>query len=292
MTGMTLDVKIGEVGDKLAKLLEKGVSPWQKDWELKGGSLCRNAATGKPYHGQNTILLTIQCFLSGYSTRLFVGFAQAQEIGLRMIKGSKSVPILYPKIVKKKDEETGEEQRIVIGWNWANVFNLDCFYDGSVKDAILDRFVNVDDQNSISPPQFVQHLLDVHQPKVVFDDAHSPAYVPMNDTIFMPSIHCFKSPEAYAATLIHELAHWSGHKDRMGRNLIGSKWSQEYAYEELVAEMTSAILCAEAGIAYALECHASYIAHWISLLQNDPAAFIKALKDAGKASYFLYPIVD
>ena len=289
---MTLEVKIQEVGNKLLQLLEQGVSPWQKDWQLRGGGFC-NASTGKPYHGQNTILLMIECFVRGYSTSLFIGFSQAQDMGLRMIKGSKACPILYPKIVKKTDEETGEEKKVVIGWRWANVFNLDCFENTPIKQQILNRFNQQDQGQTLTPPQFVQQLLDDHQPHLVFLSTCNPSYSPDRDTVFMPPIECFQSAAGYAATLIHELAHWTGHKSRLNRTQVGyQQCSQSYAYEELVAEMTAAILCVEAAIPYALENHASYIGHWMNLIRHDKTAFIRALKDAGRASAFLCPPSD
>jgi len=288
--GMTLEAKIANVSDALLKLLKDGTSPWQKDWQLQASSFC-NAATGKPYVGQNVILLMIESLIRGYTSRLFIGFAQAQDLGLKMFKGSKSCFILYPRLVKKKDEETGEEEAVIIGWSWANVFNLDCFEDNPAKQAILQKFSDQDAQKPrLAPPDFVLSLIDSHRPNIVFDPSRTPSYSPTLDRITMPPIDCFHSAEGYAATFIHELAHWTGHHTRLNRSQIGfSQSSVSYAYEELVAEMTSAILCAEAQIPYSLENHASYIASWIKLLQEDSSAFTKALKDASKASHFLIP---
>jgi antirestriction protein ArdC len=64
----------------------------------------------------------------------------------------------------------------------------------------------------------------------------------------MPAFADFKNRDCYAATLLHELSHWTGHETRLACNLRNRFGSQEYAAEELVAELSSAFLCAEWGI--------------------------------------------
>jgi antirestriction protein ArdC len=291
MSGSKLESKICEVGDRLLSLLESGIEPWGKDWVLRQGGSFVNAATGRAYRGQNTVFLMIDVILRGYQSRFYLGFAQAQDLGLKMIKGSKSCMVLFPRFVKVTNEETGEDERALVGWSWSNVFNLDCFENGAVKDKILAKFDKHQDQKPLTTPhEFVKELLDYHQPKLIYDDSQNPYYSVFGDYISMPSLGCFKTAEGYAATLLHEMAHWTGHKERLNRVLVGFKQDMlAYAYEELVAEMCAAILTTEAGIPYALEFHASYIQSWISLLKDDPKVFARALKDAGRASMFLYP---
>jgi antirestriction protein ArdC len=87
--------------------------------------------------------------------------------------------------------------------------------------------------------------------------------------------------ESYYATTLHELGHWSGHETRLKREL-----STRYAAEELVAELTSAFLCAELGVQGELR-HSGYIGHCIKLLKSDPRAIFTAASKASQAANYL-----
>ena len=56
--------------------------------------------------------------------------------------------------------------------------------------------------------------------------------------------------------------------------------SMDYSFEELVAELTSAYLCARNGIDNMLENSMGYIQHWLKALRNDKTMLMKA---SGKA---------
>ena len=69
----------------------------------------------------------------------------------------------------------------------------------------------------------------------------------------LPRPETFGAPENYYALSFHELTHATGHETRLNRaGVAGSKLaafgSAEYSREQLIAEMESAFLCAEAGI--------------------------------------------
>src|SRR3546814_15693069 len=99
----------------------------------------------------------------------------------------------------------------------------------------------------------------------------------------MPAIEAFVDPESFFATVFHELGHWSGARHRLDRDLSGRFGSHSYAAEELVAEFTSAFLCAELGVEGELR-HAGYIDHWIALLREDNRAIFTAAAQLGRAS--------
>ncbi|ALR19082.1 zincin-like metallopeptidase domain-containing protein [Sphingobium baderi] len=58
---------------------------------------------------------------------------------------------------------------------------------------------------------------------------------PGHDFVQMPAFEQFKTPEGYAATLCHELVHWSGSTARLDRTFGKRFGDQAYAREELVA---------------------------------------------------------
>src|SRR3546814_15270214 len=105
----------------------------------------------------------------------------------------------------------------------------------------------------------------------------------------MPSVSLCYGFDHYYATLAHELSHWTGHTSRLGRDLKNRFGTAAYAAEELVAELSSAMLGAELGLPVThLDSHASYIEHWLKLLQDDDRAILTpAAKPEEDASLLL-----
>jgi antirestriction protein ArdC len=108
-------------------------------------------------------------------------------------------------------------------------------------------------------------------------------YRPSADFVMMPGFITFKSADHYYATLFHELGHWTGSEKRLNRDLKNRFGSEAYAAEELVAELTSAFLCAEFGFDGDIR-HAGYIENWIAILKKDERAFFTAASAAQKAA--------
>jgi antirestriction protein ArdC len=101
-----------------------------------------------------------------------------------------------------------------------------------------------------------------------FREGHGEAYYAAGaDFIAIPSFESFKDADCFYATSFHEIAHWTGHKSRLDRDLTTRFGTSSYAAEELVAELARAFLCAEFGINKETR-HASYIANWIELLKR------------------------
>lgn len=115
-------------------------------------------------------------------------------------------------------------------------------------------------------------------------------YSVSQDVITMPAPEQFETEEHFLSTVLHELVHWTGHGSRMGRK-VGSVNKEWYAFEELVAELGSAILCATFGVEGGLQ-HPEYIAHWIQHLKSDDKAFMRAAGEAQRAVAFLLQGTD
>ena len=95
----------------------------------------------------------------------------------------------------------------------------------------------------------------------------------------MPRPEAYFAPINWHRTALHELGHWSGHPSRLGRDLSGNFGSALYAKEELVAEMTSAFVCASLGIVPTVR-HADYIGSWLEVLRDDDRAIVRAASAA------------
>ncbi|HEX8300268.1 zincin-like metallopeptidase domain-containing protein [Sphingomonas sp.] len=98
--------------------------------------------------------------------------------------------------------------------------------------------------------------------------------------------------EAYSATILHELVHWSGARHRLARFGDGLP-KEELAAEELVAEIGAAFLCADLGVSnQPRPDHAAYVAHWLQLLKNDARAIFTASRLANQAATYLHELVS
>jgi antirestriction protein ArdC len=118
-------------------------------------------------------------------------------------------------------------------------------------------------------------------------DGHGEAfYVPSQDFISLPAFNAFRGADHFYNTAFHELTHWTGHKSHLDRDLRNRFGSNNYAAEELIAELGAAFLCAEFGFDGDLR-HAGYVANWIALLKSDKRAFFTAASRASKAADYL-----
>jgi len=108
----------------------------------------------------------------------------------------------------------------------------------------------------------------------------------------MPPLEAFRDAESHAATLAHELTHWTKHQSRLNREFGRKRWGDEgYAIEELVAELGAAFLCADLNITPDIrEDHAAYIGHWLKILKDDKRAIFTAASHASKAAEYLHSL--
>lgn len=136
----------------------------------------------------------------------------------------------------------------------------------------------------------VRELLERHAPKLHHDGGNRAFYMPVTDSIHLPKFQAFETPEAYHATLLHELSHWTGSQQRLARDLTGKFGSERYAREELTAELSSVLIQDRLGIspgAAHFENHVAYIQHWEKLIKDDSKALFRAAAQAEKVIGFL-----
>lgn len=118
----------------------------------------------------------------------------------------------------------------------------------------------------------------------------NPAYSSTLDKVYMPNITNFETTKGYYSALTHEIIHSTGHENRLKRKGIIEKTmfgSSIYAYEELVAELGSAFLCAKLGLEKDISNTIAYIQSWIKALKKDKTFIFKASKEAQKAEEFI-----
>lgn len=265
--------------------LEQGTKPWVKPW--RGLPVSRPLrACGTPYQGMNTFWLWMIADASGYSSPYWMTYRQCHKLGGQVRKGEKSTIAIFYKTYEKEVEgpsgqDDTETRRVLKAYA---VFNADqC--DG------LPHMYNLQPLLAPVEPEGRQKRLDCFFGSVGADLRHHGCeayYEPVRDRVTMPPIDLFDAYEQYYATLAHELSHWTGHSSRLDRDLKNRFGSEAYAAEELVAELSSAILGAELGLPVThLDHHASYIASWLKLLKSDDRAILTAAAKAEEAASLL-----
>lgn len=268
--------KFQVVTDKLLTLLERGVKPWVKPWHGAG----YRSIDGLEYSGVNPLLCAMDCMVAGYESSVFAGFHAGKDKGWKLKKGAKATYITYCKFVETGEKE-GEKESGYFFRKWIPVFNGD-LWDDSESELKKEEVVH---ENTISTLPKMESFVAAQNATVTASN-HA-FYSPSKDAIGIPSIHAFTSSNAYYATLVHELSHWTGHESRLNRKQSGKFGSNDYAFEELIAEIGAAFVCSQYGIDSEIENHASYLDNWIQVLKGDNTAFLKAASAAQKSAALL-----
>ena len=112
-------------------------------------------------------------------------------------------------------------------------------------------------------------------------------YNPLNDSITLPQKGQFPDAARYYAVLLHELGHWTGHSTRLNRPMISRFGTEEYAREELRAEIASLITGSHLKLGHEFGQHAAYVKSWVSILRDEPFELYRAASDAQKITDYI-----
>jgi len=279
---MKLDIA-QQITDRIISELEKGSAPWIKPWRyLKGQpgeGMPYNPASGTVYRGINHFWLAMQPYALPY----YVTFKQAQNLGGTVKADQKGTPVVYWNVHRK--ETIGDKgESVTSAYAFIKhyyVFNIEqC--EGLNLPAMPE--IPAVDWNACDEADKIVTRLDLSGGLTHAGD--SAYYRPSSDAIVMPPHAAFHSRENYYATLLHESVHASGHDKRLKRITPARFGSEEYAFEELVAELGAAMLCAKCGIDGDLR-HAGYIESWLKALRNDTKFILSAAAKAQNALDYL-----
>lgn len=273
---------------KIIASLEAGVRPWQKPWNAAhaAGHITRPLrANGQPYRGINVLLLWGEALEKGYNAPIWMTYKQALTLGAQVRKGEHGSLVVYAdKFTKTETDAQGQaSEREIPFMKGYTVFNVEQveglpahFTAKAAAPHPVDRIPAVEAFIAATGAT-IQH------------GGNRAFYAPSRDLVQMPPRESFRDAESYAATLVHELTHWTAQPSRLARELGKRFGDQAYAAEELIAEMGSAFLCADLGISPEVrEDHASYLAHWLDVLKKDSHAIFTAASQAQRAADYLH----
>ena len=265
--------------DPIIESIENGVVPWRKEWS-PSTSLPQNHVHKRPYTGTNILSCWVHSMKHGFNSNRYMTFKQIEDAGLRLKweKGDErrhAVPILFTKKFTAKVDGKDEERFTMRIYNCFNIEQIEGVTDPAT--------VKLHDHN----PADIGMAIKLTKALNVEIESGEPAYVPHRDAIKMPDLSRFSSVDAFCTTLAHESVHATGHKSRLDRDMSHAFGTDEYAKEELIAELGAAFIAAEWGISSQLENHASYLDNWLKVLKEEPKALITASSQAQKAHQYI-----
>jgi antirestriction protein ArdC len=279
------------ITNKIIADLEKGVRPWFKPWNavhMEGRISMPLRSTGDAYRGINVIMLWAAAMEKQYTSPHWLTFKQALEFGGSVRKGEKGELVVYANSITRTeiDDNGAENERQIPFLKGYTVFNSEqC-------DGLPVHFSAPTPTPALTPLERIESA-DRFFAATGADIRHggNRAYYRISeDHIQMPPFETFRDAESYAATLAHELTHWTRHPTRLDRDFGRKRQGDEgYAREELVAELGSAFLAADIGIAPEVrDDHAAYIASWLEVLKGDKRFIFSAASHAQRAVDYLH----
>lgn len=315
----------------IARMEQMKESKWKKGWtdgRTAQFGLPQNLV-GRPYTGSNAFLCQIHTTMEHYRMPVYLTIKQIRDVGGMIKKGEHSIPIFkWDLRIKDKDGKklsesdyrnmTKEEQaectvrpylKVYNEWN-IDQTNLE-EVNKEKYDAILKRFKSepIKDEVGMYKNEAFDNLLKEQSwvcPIEYEKFNESAFYSPKRDQIVVPSKKqfnisntpedVFKDGMEFYGTTIHEMAHSTGHESRLGRDgivKIDQFGSDQYAKEELVAELTSALIGNAMGFDSRIrENNIAYLQNWIGSLKKDPKFLKSVMSDVNKSSKMVLEHID
>jgi len=292
---------------------------WSCPWVNVGnGGAYPVRADGTPYRGSNVIWLWFVASQQGYTSNQWFGFSGAKEASVKYArsqgrkikqrdnvkgngyhywdvdndcyfeggvrKGEKSTPVVWAgtRLVEdKKNLDTNGDPVLVLvpmKMKYLSVFNR-CQVEGLPVDDVELPDIDFDACDA------ADSVISAYELDVI-EGGNGAKYTPSKDEVRTPDRRQFRSAAEWYAAVFHEIGHSTGHESRLDRPIRNVKGSPEYAFEELVAELTSAFVCAEVGVEGRIQ-HVEYLADWLTVLKNDKNAILRASSKAQAAADYI-----
>ena len=283
------------ITNQIIAAIEAGTGKLQMPWHRSGANIMRpvNVASGNAYRGVNTVALWAAADAFGYEHGLWGTYRQWQDRGAQVRKGEKSSLIVFYREFDSEDADacSDNDRRRRCMARASRVFNI----------AQVDGYELAEpttDDNRVDPIASAEAFVATTGAKIS-EGGDRAFYSIREDAITMPDRFRFidtksgTATEAWYATLLHELTHWTGASHRLDRT-FGERFGDDaYAMEELVAELGAAFLCGDLGISAEPRAdHAAYIDSWLRILKGDRKAIFAAASAASRASEFIVSFAD
>ena len=294
MSAKNKDTFYQTITDKIITLLEKvNVEDYEPPFaSLAAQGLPINPFTGKSYQGINIPCLWMYQQEKGFASNHWGTYKQWKEQGANVRKGEKgSIIVFYKTLILENETLDGEAQaqkipmlKLYTVFNASQVDGYEHRESPHPNETDLVEREELADQFCANTNADIRHI-----------SGSQAYYYPAGDYIHVPETMDFimtqdaTATENYYSTLFHELVHWSGAPHRLDRDIAKHNSQKfKYAFEELVAELGAAFLCAQLRISqHPRDDTAKYIKSWLQALKNDNKFIFRASAQAAKAVEYL-----
>lgn len=303
-------------------------SDWRQGWTNGKGTMLGipQNLSGRNYSGTNSFFLQMDTAMNAYRTPVYMTFMQAQKENLRIKKGAQSMPVIYWDLNIKdergkrvaesdyKQMSRGEQAKCEVRpfLRAFSVFNVDQTNLEEVNkekyDAIVDRFKGpqLRDTQGMYENRALDRMFErqewicrVQNDRIVDGAYYSPArdmvIIPMKEqfNIGKNAEEIFKDGMEYYSSALHEMTHSTGTASRLNRDKGAKFGDAKYAKEELVAELTAAMVGNTLGFdKRILNNNAAYMDGWINALREEPKFIVSVMADVNKASKMILEKID
>ena len=292
--------------DKVMENLEKGNLFWTQGWVSSGAP--ESAITGKKYRGINNLFLSLIAMSENYGDNRWATFKQMEEKGWTFKKDEEGNSLAKGKgasieYYEMRDKETKRrfDRSVLDGMTASeqqeymdkNVYWLRKFYrvfNCSLMDGVPIKEkpqIDVNDRNDRA--ESILDYWDKNEAKIIYGGSRA-FYRTDTDEVHLPERADFKSMQEFYSTALHEIGHSTGHESRLNRDLSGRFGSEDYAMEELRAEIASIFMEQDLEIEPSegrLQNNAAYIQSWKEEIKENPNALFTAITDADKIAKYV-----
>ena len=292
--------------DKVMENLEKGNLFWTQGWVSSGAP--ESAITSKKYRGINNLFLSLIAMSENYGDNRWATFKQMEEKGWTFKKDEEGNSLAKGKgasieYYEMRDKETKRrfDRSVLDGMTASeqqeymdkNVYWLRKFYrvfNCSLMDGVPVKEkpqIDVNDRNDRA--EAILDYWDKNEAKIVYGGSRA-FYRTDTDEVHLPERADFKSMQEFYSTALHEIGHSTGHESRLNRDLSGRFGSEDYAMEELRAEIASIFMEQDLEIEPSegrLQNNAAYIQSWKEEIKENPNALFTAITDADKIAKYV-----
>lgn len=323
-----IDKALQKFSEMIIKRMEEMQTDWKKGWivgKAGRGGLPQNLS-GRPYVGSNAFLLFMHTARNGFQAPVYMTIKQIREAGAKINKGEGSIPVFKwglsikdenGKRVSEADykamsEEDRKKCKVRPYLQVYNEWNIDQTNFAEVNkdkyEAILKRFETapLKDDAGMYKNAALDRMFEKQEwvCPIEYKNINQGAYYsPGQDRVVVPRKsqfnisdtpdEVFKDGMEYYSSAVHEMAHSTGHKSRLNRLTSSGFGSPEYAKEELVAELTAALVGHSLGFDKRInDNNAAYLKSWIGTLRKEPKFIVSVMSDVNHASKMVLESID
>ena len=299
---------------------------WHKPWFTEGSLPWPRNLHGREYNGMNALMLLLHCEKQGYTIPRFCTFDCVQRLNtpgkdeqelprVSILRGEKSFPVMLTTFTcihketkekikydeyKKLSEKEQEQYNVFPRMQVFRVFNV---AQTNLRETRPELWEKLEQEVARPKIEDGEHLSFAPVDTMIRDNLwicpirpkhqDSAYYSISKNEIVVPEKEQFKSGEAFYGTLFHEMTHSTGAEGVLDRIKPTAFGSAEYAREELVAELGSALVAQRYGMAkHIKEDSCAYLKGWLNELKESPQFIKTTLLDVKRASSLITQKVD